>query len=91
MITQALIHALETGHLAYAGLDVYEKEHDLFFKDRSKEIIQDELFLKLRSLPQVLITPHQAFLTQEAIENIVKTTIDNITAFERGHPINQIV
>lgn len=89
--TQALIQALETGHLAYAGLDVYEKEHDLFFKDRSKEIIQDELFLKLRSLPQVLITPHQAFLTQEAIENIVKTTIDNIMAFERGHPINQIV
>lgn len=88
--TQALIQALETGQLAYAGLDVYEKEHDLFFKDHSKDVIQDELFLKLRSLPNVLITPHQAFLTQEAIENIVKTTMDNITAFEKGHPINQI-
>ncbi|MDP3705867.1 MAG: 2-hydroxyacid dehydrogenase [Legionellaceae bacterium] len=88
--TQALIKALESGSLGYAGLDVYEKEKDLFFKDHSGEAIHDELFLKLRSLPNVMITPHQAFLTQEAIENIVKTTVNNITAFEQGHPINQI-
>lgn len=88
--TQALITALESGVLGYAGLDVYEKEQGLFFKDHSGEIIHDELFLKLRSLPNVIITPHQAFLTQEAIENIVKTTVSNITAFEQGSPINQV-
>lgn len=88
--TQALIQALERGQLGYAGLDVYEKEQNLFFKDHSKEPIQDKLFLKLRSLPNVIITPHQAFLTQEAIENIVKTTLSNITAFEQGNPMNQI-
>ena len=88
--TQALIHALESGNLGYAGLDVYEKEQDLFFKDHSGEIIHDELFLKLRSLPNVIITPHQAFLTQEAIENIVKTTVSNITSFEQGNLINQV-
>ena len=88
--TQALINALESGHLGYAGLDVYEKEQGLFFKDHSGEVIRDELFLKLRSLPNVLITPHQAFLTQEAIENIVKITVSNMTAFEQGKPINQV-
>lgn len=88
--TQALIQALESGRLGYAGLDVYENEQNLFFKDHSKEIIHDKLFLTLRSLPNVIITPHQAFLTQEAIANIIKTTIDNITAFEQGNPINQI-
>lgn len=88
--TQALVKVLESGNLGYAGLDVYEKEQGLFFKDHSDEIIHDELFLKLRSLPNVIITPHQAFLTQEAIENIVKTTVDNITAFEQGSRINQI-
>lgn len=88
--TQSLIQALELGNLGYAGLDVYEKEQGLFFKDHSGDTIHDELFLKLRSLPNVVITPHQAFLTQEAIENIVKTTISNITAFEQGNPINQI-
>lgn len=89
--TQALIQALESGKLAYAGLDVYEKEQGIFFSDHHGEIIQDELFVKLQSLPNVIITPHQAFLTKEAISNIVNTTIKNITAFEHGTPINQIV
>ncbi len=88
--TQALIHALESGNLGYAGLDVYENEQGLFFKDHSEDTIHDELFLKLRSLSNVIITPHQAFLTQEAIENIVNTTVNNITAFEQGNPIYQI-
>ena len=88
--TQALIQALESGNLGYAGLDVYEKEQNLFFQDHTAEIIHDELFLKLRALPNVIITPHQAFLTQEAIEKIAQTTINNITAFEQGNFINQI-
>ena len=88
--TQALIAALESGPLTYAGLDVYEKEKALFFKDHHSDIIKDPLFLKLRSLPNVMITPHQAFLTKEAIDNIVKTTLNNISAFEKGKVMNQI-
>ncbi len=88
--TLALLHALETGQLGYAGLDVYEKEQGLFFIDHRNEIIKDQQFLKLQALPNVIITPHQAFLTDESIANIAKTTIDNITAFEQGRPINQI-
>ena len=88
--TVALIKALESGQLGYAGLDVYENEKGLFFKNHAEEPLADELFLKLRSLPHVLITPHQAFLTQEAIENIVETSISNFTAFEAGKPINTI-
>ena len=88
--TKALIQALESGSLGFAGLDVYENEQGLFFSNHHGELIQDELFVKLQSLPNVIITPHQAFLTQEAVENIIKTTIANITAFEQGNPINQI-
>ena len=82
--TSALIRALESGRLGYAGIDVYEKEHGLFFKNHAGEAIHDDLFLKLRALPRVIITPHQAFLTQEAVHNIIATTLQNITAFEQG-------
>lgn len=89
--TLALINALESGQLGYAGLDVYENEHDLFFIDhRDKNVKKDNLFLRLQSLKNVLITPHQAFFTQEAVHNIAKITIENVTAFENGHPINSI-
>lgn len=88
--TRALINALESGQIGYAGLDVYEKEQDLFFKDHRESKITDDLFLKLRSLANVIITPHQAFLTQEAVENIVQTTLDNITAYEQKCVINQV-
>jgi len=88
--TKALIQVLESGRLGYAGLDVYEYENKLFFKDRTDEVIEDPLFLTLQSLPNVIITPHQAFLTQEAVENIVLTTISNVTAFEQGQPINVV-
>lgn len=88
--TEALLHALESGHLGCAGLDVYENERDLFFVDHCGKPIQDSLFLKLQSLPNVIITPHQAFLTQESISNIVHTTLDNITAFEQGTALNLV-
>jgi D-lactate dehydrogenase len=88
--TRALIKALESGKIGSVGLDVYEKEQGIFFKDHHGETIQDELFLKLQSLDNVIITPHQAFLTHEAIENIVKTTMDNISSFEKGKTVNQI-
>ena len=86
--TETLIQVLESGHLGFAGLDVYEKEAGLFFIDHQNEIIKDELFLKLQAMPNVLITPHQAFLTKEAVANIASTTIANINAFEQGAPIN---
>lgn len=88
--TEALISALESRQLSYAGLDVYEKEQGLYFVDHRGETIKDEQFLKLQSLSNVILTPHQAFLTDEAVAGIAKTTIDNITAFEKGKPINQI-
>lgn len=88
--TPALIHALKSGHLGGAGLDVYEYEKGLFFMDHQGHPPQDTQFLELQSLPNVMITPHYAFLTQEAIFNIIKTTISNINAFEEGHPIHQI-
>lgn len=88
--TEALISALESGTLSYAGLDVYEKEQGLYFVDHRDKPVKDEQFLKLQRLPNVIMTPHQAFLTAEAVEGIAKTTIENITAFEQGKSVNQI-
>lgn len=88
--TPALIKGLETGQVGYAGLDVYEYEKGLFFQDHHNEKIQDDLFRKLQSFSNVIITPHQAFFTTEAVSNIMQTTIGNFTAFEAGKPNNQL-
>lgn len=90
VVTQDLINALNDGKIAYAGLDVYEKEKDLFFIDHHGIKSNDELFNELAKLPHVILTPHMAFLTQEAVINIVKTTLDNITQFEMGIIKNNI-
>lgn len=82
--TRALIAALKRGHVGSVGLDVYEEEGDLFFKDLSTEVIQDDVFVRLLTFPNVLITAHQGFFTREACEAIARTTIDNATGFERG-------
>lgn len=82
--TKAIISALKTKKIGYLGLDVYEEEDALFFENRSSEIIQDDLFIRLESFPNVIITGHQAFFTKEAMTNIAKITLDNINAFERG-------
>lgn len=76
--TSELISAIEAGHVGYAGLDVYEKEQGLFFFDHSFTKITDDLFKKLQDLPNVLVTPHQAFATKEALTNIASTTYQNI-------------
>ena len=86
--TRALIQALESGHIAYAGLDVYERELGLFFMDHADGTIKDEDFLHLSAMDNVLITPHQAFFTEDAVSNIMRTTMDNMTAFEQGRRIN---
>jgi D-lactate dehydrogenase len=84
--TRAVIAALKSRRLGALGLDVYEEEADLFFRDLSDEIISDDLFARLTTFPNVLITAHQAFFTREAIDAIAATTIRNITEFERGAP-----
>jgi D-lactate dehydrogenase len=82
--TQALIHGLKSGHIGFLGLDVYEEEEELFFEDRSGQIIQDDVFTRLLSFPNVIVTAHQAFFTEEALRNIAETTLSNISAFETG-------
>ena len=82
--TAALIDALKTGQIGYLGLDVYEEEEALFFQDHSSEVIQDDIFARLLTFPNVVITAHQAFFTREALEAITATTLANITAFEQG-------
>lgn len=85
--TQAVVQALRSGWIGYLGLDVYEEEEALFFQDLSDRIIQDDLFMRLLTFPNVLITGHQAFFTAEAVTNIAATTLDNITAFAQGQPL----
>lgn len=88
--TTALIRGLESKHIGAAGLDVYENERGLFFENHSSEKMKDDLFLKLQSFPNVVITGHIAFFSQEAVNNIAQTTIDNINAFKSGEAKNQL-
>jgi D-lactate dehydrogenase len=81
---RAVIQGLKSGQIGFLGLDVYEEEADLFFQDLSTRVIQDDVFARLLTFPNVLITGHQAFFTQEAIRTIAETTLANVTAFERG-------
>lgn len=82
--TLAVIQELKSGKIAYLGLDVYEEEGDLFFQDLSDRIITDDVFARLLTFPNVIITGHQAFFTHEAMENIAETTLSNIKDFELG-------
>jgi D-lactate dehydrogenase len=82
--TADAVAALKTAQLGYLGIDVYEGEENLFFKDLSGTIIQDDLIERLMSFNNVLITPHQAFFTKEAVEQIALITIQNFTDFENG-------
>jgi D-lactate dehydrogenase len=66
---------------------VYEEEADLFFENLSDRIIQDDIFTRLLSFPNVLITGHQAFFTREALAEIARVTVENLNAFERGEPL----
>ncbi len=82
--TRALIAALKRGRVGCVGLDVYEEEGDLFFKDLSAEVVQDDVFVRLLGFPSVLVTAHQGFFTNEACTAIAQTTITNVSDFERG-------
>lgn len=83
--TVAVISGLKSGKIGYLGLDVYEEEGDLFFEDLSSIVLQDDVFARLLTFPNVVITGHQAFFTRNALEKIAYTTLANITEFqERG-------
>ncbi|MES2824483.1 MAG: 2-hydroxyacid dehydrogenase [Pseudomonadota bacterium] len=82
--TPAVIAALKTKKIGYLGLDVYEEESDLFFEDNSNKLLQDDVFARLLTFPNVVITGHQAFFTREALTAISEITIANISHFERG-------
>ena len=82
--THALIEGLKRRKIAAVALDVYEQEADLFFEDLSNEIVSDDVFQRLLTFPNVLITGHQAFLTEEALEAIARTTLQSIADAEAG-------
>jgi len=77
----ALLFAIKDRRLGGACLDVYEDENDLFFEDYSNHIVSDDVLARLISMPNVIVTSHQAFLTEEALDNIAETTIKNITDY----------
>lgn len=82
--TRAIIACLKSGHIGGLAIDVYEEESDLFFRDLSDRVITDDVFARLLTFPNVLITAHQGFFTKEAVRAIAETTIENLTDFERG-------
>ena len=84
--TRAVIDGLKSGHIGSLALDVYEEEASLFFEDRSAQIIDDDVFARLLTFPNVLITAHQGFLTREALDAIAATTVANLDDLDAGRP-----
>jgi D-lactate dehydrogenase len=84
--TTAVIDGLKSGQIGSLALDVYEEEGDLFFEDLSNTVIQDDVFSRLLTFPNVLITGHQAFFTEEAVREIAEVTITNLDRLEAGEP-----
>ena len=80
--TAAAVEALKTGKIGYLAIDVYEEEGDLFFQDLSNRVVRDDVFSRLLTLPNVLVTGHQAFLTDRALQNIAEVTLQNFSEFE---------
>ncbi|MBL8414630.1 MAG: 2-hydroxyacid dehydrogenase [Propionivibrio sp.] len=86
--TEAAIEALKSGQLGGLALDVYEQEADLFFRDLSSTVVSDDMFQRLLSFPNVIVTGHQAFFTEEAITTICETTINSFTEFATGQALS---
>jgi len=82
--TKAVIDGLKTKHIGYLGIDVYEQEEKLFFRDLSHTIIEDDTIQRLMSFPNVLVTAHQAFFTEEALEQIATSTLTSLSHFENN-------
>lgn len=81
---EALLEGIKSRRIGAACLDVYEEEADFFFKDLSGHIMGDDVLARLISMPNVIVTSHQAFLTEEALGNIAETTVDNIVKLHNG-------
>lgn len=89
--TTAVIEGLKSGHIGNLGIDVYEEEDNLFFEDQSGKVMQDDVFARLLTFPNVLITGHQAFFTSNALTQIARTTLQNLSDLEQtGHCDNEI-
>ncbi|WP_114417262.1 2-hydroxyacid dehydrogenase [Marinospirillum perlucidum] len=84
--TAAAVHALKSGQLGYLALDVYEQEGDVFFHDRSDEILSDDLLARLMTFPNVLVTGHQGFFTREALTQIAEITLANLQQLDQDQP-----
>ena len=82
--TADAIEALKSGHIGYFGIDVYEQEQGIFFNDFSDTVLQDDIIARLMTFPNVLITSHQAFLTDTALHNIAETTLHNVSCWAEG-------
>lgn len=89
--TQAVVDALKSRKVGFLAIDVYEEEASLFFEDRSSDIISDDTFARLLTFPNVIVTGHQAFLTQRALRNIADITIQSLLEFSRGLPCSNMV
>ena len=89
--TKDAIQGLKSCKIGYLGLDVYEEEEKFFFEDHSETIIQDDILMRLISFPNVIVTAHQAFFTQNAMRNIAVTTLKNIKDFEENKELNNLV
>ena len=88
---EALLEGIKSRHVGAACLDVYEEEGDLFFEDKSGHILEDDTLARLISMPNVIVTSHQAFLTEEALENIAETTVQNLLALrDHGQCENEV-
>jgi len=88
--TVAVTEGLKSGQVGSLGIDVYEEEGDLFFEDLSDQVIQDDVFSRLLTFPNVLITGHQAFFTAEAMTKISEVTTNNIQQFSKGSVQNKV-
>src|SRR5690242_20761999 len=84
--TKALIEALKCGRLGGVGLDVYEEEEGIFFEDLSGQVLADDELSRLLTFPNVLVTSHQAFLTDEAVREIARVTVTNLSRLAEGEP-----
>lgn len=89
--TAAMIESLKSGKVGYFGMDVYEEEGDVFYRDLSEHVIEDDVLARLMTMPNVLITGHQGYFTREALEAIADTTLKNISDFDQGRePENEV-
>ena len=89
--TPAVVEGLKSRKVGFLAIDVYEEEASLFFEDHSSDIISDDTFARLLTFPNVIVTGHQAFLTQHALRNIAETTVQSLTEFSEGKPCSHAV